>query len=787
MRFFKKKDKRKKDDGFGEGGGGGGGSMMPGFGSDNRRTFGSDFRPADNGGYGYGSRSPPGGAGAGAQQHHNYYHQSRPSRRSASLLARFDAQTLNNIFGWVCPHSLDETYETCENSSTEDGACMLCDLRDLAECVLVCKPWRKEAVKRLYHSIRIDTVHYCAREIQLSEERKKRGSFFDRNGEPEDTAQARLKLLCRTLREDPVRLGKLVRFLKTPYMLRESSQADLARTIAVTPNLRYVDLPEGLFTDDPAYVTLRLEVQARCHDLRKMTYIRGSERSLQALAHGQIWTRLEVLELIRINMDPAMLRQVLGALGYLRALKISESECVTDQVLGWNDMLPPFPPLEEFILTNCPHVTADGLLGWLVPLPEAQQALRVLTLNGTGVRVGQLQEVCGAYTPNLKHLSVIEGVSVAMQQQQGGILFSCPSLETLHYEITVSAQAPKFSSAGVTSSYYNYLASSLLSGGLPNLRALYVREPNFPELLLGGLPPPAPAFAGGMPLLRPSSSSGSMTSSAGGGGGFLSPSAQSGSSGGGGGFLSPSSLGGQGSPRMSSSQQYLNPFAGGGGHHNRGQGSVSSLNSGSLWGSPQHTGDSGERWKPGHRAQQFSSNNPFAGAAAAGMMSTSPTGGIGGGGIGNLPARMEVFTKGDDDQLSWSFVQLPPSSTRNGDGKKERPLSSYGLGADVMGGNAAGWSSGAGARKSVLVGRNNGAGGGLGGFLAVPSENSGGVRGRAAGRNAAAGATIGNFSSSFGSSHHARGGSDAAGAGEDLWPRPRPTSSSGESRRDLWR
>ena len=48
------------------------------------------------------------------------------------------------------------------------------------------------------------------------------------------------------------------------------------------------------------------------------------------------------------------------------------------------------------------------------------------------------------------------------------------------------------------------------------------------------------------------------------------------------------------------------------------------------------------------------------------------------------------------------------------------------LGADVMGGSVAGWSSGTGARRSVLIG---GAGGG---FLAVPGEvsASAGARGR---------------------------------------------------------
>ncbi|KAK4137643.1 hypothetical protein BT67DRAFT_357897, partial [Trichocladium antarcticum] len=572
--------------------------------------------------------------------------QPRPSRASAAALAQLPGSILQRIFASVCPQSQDESYGTCEQSSVED-ACMLCDLRDLAHCVAVCRKWKQEAVKLLYHSIRIDSVHYCELEAVLAEKRKRRSSFFDRNGEPEDPTQARLKLLSRALREDPVRRGRLVQFLKIPYMLRESCQADLARTIAVTPNLRYVDLPEGLFTDEPACMTLRLEVQARCLELRKMTYMGGSEYSLQALASGRVWTNLEVLELIRIDMEPAMLRQVLGCLGNLRALKISETASVSDETLVWDETMPPFPPLEEFILTNVPNVTAEGLKEWLV-LPEARQALKVLTLNGTGVRVWTLQELV-SYVPHLKHLSIIDSATAAMPTAAAApsVQPLCStSLETLHFEITAAPSAPKYS--GATASYYNYLASSLLSGGLPHLRAVYVRDPNFPDLLLG-LPPPAPAYADGR-AARPASSGSSR--------GFPAP------------MLPPQ-------PQ----------FAGASRH--RPQGSLSSLN-------PPPPPSLNHNPNP-----RFSSNNPFAAAAAAGA------------GFLNLPAKLEVFTKGDDDQLDWSFVQVGGVGGGGGAGAGmggprrgpggERPLSSYGLGADVLGGRVDGWSSGAGARRSVLV------------------------------------------------------------------------------------
>ncbi|OTA61018.1 hypothetical protein K449DRAFT_383037 [Hypoxylon sp. EC38] len=409
------------------------------------------------------------------------------------------APILERVFSFVCPHCYDESYETCEQSALED-ACMLCDLRDLSHAGQVCKRWRKTAVKLMYHSIRIDSVHYCEREIDLSERRKRR-SRFDRNGLPEDTASARLHLLCRSLREDPTRLGALVQYFKTPYMLRESSAPALARTIAVLPNLRYVDLPEGLFSDDPAYHTLKLEVQARCPGLRKMTYAGGSERGLEALGSGNIWPNIEVLELARINMDPAALRHVLAALRHLRALKVSDCRVLDDDMFKYNDVLPAFPALEELILINTPRVTSDGLVPYLCR-EDSQKQLKVLSLSHTGVQPSTLHAVL-ARAPNLTTLSIIDQVDSAFPSHSGPIPpLTNWSLRTLRFEITSSPATSPYSS--IISGYYNYLASSLFAGGLPRLSAVYVRDQDFPDTLLG-LPPPMPGFAGGQQ--RPSSSS----------------------------------------------------------------------------------------------------------------------------------------------------------------------------------------------------------------------------------------------------------------------------------------
>lgn len=73
-----------------------------------------------------------------------------PTRNSAYLLAHLPPKVLERIFGFVCPHALDESYDTCESSaSSSDSVCMLCDLRDLGHCVQVCRAWRPSAVKVL--------------------------------------------------------------------------------------------------------------------------------------------------------------------------------------------------------------------------------------------------------------------------------------------------------------------------------------------------------------------------------------------------------------------------------------------------------------------------------------------------------------------------------------------------------------------------------------------------------------------------------------------------------------
>lgn len=177
----------------------------------------------------------------------------------------------------------------------------------------------------------------------------------------------RLKLLCWMLREDLVRRGVLVRYFKMLYMFREVVQVDLVRMIVVMLGLRYVDLLEGLFIDELGFVMLWLEVQVRCLELRKMSYMCGSENFLQVLVMGRVWMRLEVLELNRMGMDGGMLRLVLGGLGGLKVLKMLEMD-VGDEVFlsGWEEQLFFFlGMIEELVLIDCKNIIGDGLRLWL--------------------------------------------------------------------------------------------------------------------------------------------------------------------------------------------------------------------------------------------------------------------------------------------------------------------------------------------------------------------------------------------------------------------------------------
>lgn len=341
--------------------------------------------------------------------------------------------------------------------------------------------WAHFALRR-YHNVRIDTVHYCDREANLSAQRK-RGSFIGRN-----PPQERLHLFCRSVRENSF-LASQVQYLKTPYMTRETCKADLARTVSVLPNLRYVDLPDGFYNDDPSSNTLRQELQARCGDVRQMKYARGAEGSFQSLAQARQWPNLEALELLHLATDPATILDVFTSLKSLRHVKLANLQSLDDSVFGsMPTSTSRFPPMAGLELRNAPHVSSKGLLAYL-SYPEVKQALKSLSLADTGILPSDHFQILAA-APSLTAFHVAESVSRAIPQSQSPLLASC-SLCVLHYEISGADSSPRGLSVP-SDSYYSYLSSSILAGCLPSLSQLYALSTSLPIMLLGS---PQPVFA----------------------------------------------------------------------------------------------------------------------------------------------------------------------------------------------------------------------------------------------------------------------------------------------------
>ena len=418
------------------------------------------------------------------------------ARYGRDFTTRLPDKVLTRIFQFVCPHTTDFTYEPSEQSQIGDG-CMLCDLRDLSNCACVCRKWYGLSQKLLYKSIRIDAVHYCALEEELAEKRKKgskKGHWPGKSNsgavEPVDVPNVRLQLLARTVRLQP-QLAGVVQILKLPYMTRETAKGDMARTVAALPNLRYVDLPDGFFTGDPSCLALRQELQARCPDIRKMSYRSGSEEALELLAQRH-WQSIEILELSGLAAEPATLRIVLGSLPTLHELTLSDMEWMDDTIFTSSPgQLPEFPPLQALKLMDIPNLTAKGMKSYLES-PATRSSLQSLTLEKTGVVASELPPILWAAS-SLLHLSVTETVtrSLALSTKDVAPLTSI-SLKTLHFEISSSEDAHGLQKPA--ESYYAYLASSLHQNALPALETLYVRDQNFPDFLLipEALPPMPP-------------------------------------------------------------------------------------------------------------------------------------------------------------------------------------------------------------------------------------------------------------------------------------------------------
>lgn len=338
---------------------------------------------------------------------------------------------------------------------------------------------RYKLTRPSYTNVRIDAVHYCDLEIELAAKRK-RHSFFDRNGDP-DAPQIRLDFFMRSVRESRESqqsqgLENMVLSLRLPYMTREANKDIIARTISVLPNLRFVDLPHGLFSDEHSCMRLKRELEARCPDLRRMSYKKGAECSFSRLPGSNLWRNLEVLELSGLHMELPPLRYGLAAFPRLRELTLEGLDWLDDSAFSVNVPLPPFPAVRSLTIRDAPQVTARGVAEMLSN-PANSNSLETLTVSSTGVTPWELHKILAA-APKLRTLSINQEVSNTFPPANTPPLAS-RSLTRMHYELTSESTtyAPK------SAPCYAYLISSLVGRSLPYLLNLYVRDSTFPDQL----------------------------------------------------------------------------------------------------------------------------------------------------------------------------------------------------------------------------------------------------------------------------------------------------------------
>ncbi|KAF2276491.1 uncharacterized protein EI97DRAFT_450308 [Westerdykella ornata] len=410
------------------------------------------------------------------------YHAFQSTYNGPDCTARLDDKILRRIFEEVCPHAMDESFDSSEESGN-DG-CMTCDMRDLAHCALTKRQWYSVAAGLLYKSIRIDAVHYCELEEVYAEQRKRKS----RNGEEIDPPTTRLLQLCRTVRDNHY-LGQRVRFLKLPYMTRESCKADLARTVSVCPNLEYVDLPDGFYNGDSTCHTLRQELQARCPHIRKMKFNEGGEQLLDSILQGA-FQELRVIEISKIQIEPSILRRVLGHLSWLNEVSFSNVSWLNDSFFHAVNGIPDFPALDTLRLSKIRNLTPQGLEQYLSN-PLCRDMLRTLHIKECPLLTVPTLHLILRSATSLETLEYISTVSTSLPMDPLPPLTS-RTLRTLKFEILPSPQTANVMYPP-QESHYHYLTTSLLSNSLPLLRKLYVRDPTFPESLT--IAPPIRPFA----------------------------------------------------------------------------------------------------------------------------------------------------------------------------------------------------------------------------------------------------------------------------------------------------
>ena len=388
------------------------------------------------------------------------------------LASQLPVNVLTAIFSYVCPHSSDEGYESSEDSLAGNG-CPLCNTRDLAHASQVCRKWRTAALGLLYRNIRLEQVHYCELEEELWRRRNRKSFFSNGSTDSNEQVKVRIKFLYRTIQENE-QIANTVLYLKAPFWVREGCKQELALLISLIPNVRYIDLPQSVYTGDtssPLLATMR----SRSSQLRLMEWRAGGEHSLMQIASEQPWKMLEVISFSNLKLDDTQIQSILVSLPHLKSVTFEEMAYITDALFDSSNESLGFPLVKSLTIQECPKITIAGIKQYLL-MQCTEPTLEELTLTNAGIIPDYVNSILDI-APVLKALSITCAVSKPCPPVSQLRYLSSKSLKKVTYDITNSD-----SSQGLTAgapSYYQYLADSLCNGTLPSLTKLYVNEARF--------------------------------------------------------------------------------------------------------------------------------------------------------------------------------------------------------------------------------------------------------------------------------------------------------------------
>ncbi|KAI5799256.1 hypothetical protein DFH27DRAFT_88853 [Peziza echinospora] len=402
------------------------------------------------------------------------YNPSRPSPFS-----RLPDPILGRIFAYICPHGNDDNYLSSEDSLAGNG-CPLCNSRDLAEASRVCRRWRSAAHPLLYKNVRLEQVHYCDLEEELWRRRNRRSFFSNGNTDSNEPVKTRMRLLYRSIQENEA-IAKTVEFVKAPFWVREGCKQELTLLVSLLPNLRYVDLPQAVFTADHSCPLLST-MKSRSWNIRVMGWRSGAETSFINSVHDQPWRKLEIISLASMKIDDLQLQSVLHTLPNLHTIKLEQMTYLTDALFDTEQSIG-FPLVKTLTIEECPNLTCAGLTRYLtVQRDMGHPTLESLTLTNTGFLPDQLNTLL-ALAPVLRVLSISAAVSRPCMPVAQIKHLTSSSLEEITYDIT-NSDSIKGLTLGAPS-YYTYLADSLCGGMLPRLRKMHVNEARFAQKLKG--------------------------------------------------------------------------------------------------------------------------------------------------------------------------------------------------------------------------------------------------------------------------------------------------------------